>query len=511
MAIRIYNSLSRKKEEFVPIKKGRVGIYGCGPTVYDEPHIGHARSAYVFDVIRNHFAYSGYKVKFVRNITDVDDKIIEKARAELKGESRQQDDLKSAVKEVATKYLRRYYEDMARLGIKKADIEPKATEYIEKMIKIISGLIEKGFAYVAGQDVYFDIRKFSSYGALSGQSLDKMELGSRVHPGEQKKDPLDFALWKAAKPEEPSWKSPWGMGRPGWHMECSAMSMDTLGENFDIHGGGIDLIFPHHENEIAQSECYSGKRFANYWIHNGLLTINGEKMAKSLGNFISIEDILNRYHPEVLKLFFLSGHYRSPIDFTYEEMENTAQARETFYKLFQKIDDTVEKNPEPPVTYDEAQLNVQIKKPKDYKECFISAMDDDFNMSAARGFLYMVANDVNRMIDDNKWHAKILTECKEILLELGGIFGLFMDKKEFEKKKGKILIISTAENIKIQDHCNLNPEDQKSKEIIELILEREKARRSKNYKVADEARKKLLDKGVIIEDTKEIPVCREKI
>ncbi|MFH1753766.1 MAG: cysteine--tRNA ligase, partial [Candidatus Omnitrophota bacterium] len=314
MAIKIYNSLTRKKEEFVPLKKGKVGIYGCGPTVYDEPHIGHARSAYTFDVIKNFFEYRGYKVKLVRNVTDVDDKIIDKARGDLAKNPNAKSDLITAAKEIATKYLGRYYEDMDALGIRRADFEPKATEYIGKMVKMIERLIEKGFAYAQGGDVYFDVNKFNGYGSLSGQSADNMKLGARVHPGEKKRDPMDFALWKSAKPEEPAWESPWGMGRSGWHIECSTMSMDLLGENFDIHAGGLDLIFPHHENEIAQSECYSGKRFANYWIHNGLLTIDSEKMAKSLGNFISIKDILDRYHPEILKLFFLSGHYRSPVD-----------------------------------------------------------------------------------------------------------------------------------------------------------------------------------------------------
>ncbi|MFA4854601.1 MAG: cysteine--tRNA ligase, partial [Candidatus Omnitrophota bacterium] len=277
MPIFIYNSLSRKKEEFIPLQPPEIKMYVCGPTVYDQPHIGHARSAYIFDVIRRYLIYKGYKVTFARNVTDVDDKIIEKAREEYKGE-----DLNSAVQKVAKKYLDAYHEDMRQLGILEPDVEPKATEYVceskPAMQKFIEELIKRGAAYVSGGDVYFDIRKAKDYGKLSNQATEKMEAGVRIAPGEKKKDPLDFALWKSAKVNEPSWDSPWGRGRPGWHIECSVMSSDILGDEFDIHGGGLDLIFPHHENEIAQSEG-AGKKFARYWIHHGLLTINGQKMS----------------------------------------------------------------------------------------------------------------------------------------------------------------------------------------------------------------------------------------
>src|SRR3989338_2349450 len=324
MAIKIYNTLTRKKEEFKPIKDGQVGMYVCGPTVYDVPHIGHARSAYVFDVIRRYFAYKGYKVEFVRNVTDVDEKIISKAKEEFKAE-----DLNSAVKKVSDKYLNVYHGCMEKLGIMRPDKEPKATEYIDKMRDFIKILIERGTAYVSGGDVYFDVRKASGYGKLSNQSFDMLESGARVAPGENKKDPLDFALWKSAKEGEPSWQSPWGNGRPGWHIECSVMSSDILGDEFDIHGGGIDLIFPHHENEAAQSQG-AGKKFARYWLHNGLLTINKEKMAKSLGNFITIEDILAKYPADVLKVLFLQTHYSHPVDFSWEKMEEEKKAWERF-------------------------------------------------------------------------------------------------------------------------------------------------------------------------------------
>jgi len=276
--MKIYNSLTRKKEELVPIEEGKIGMYVCGPTVYDSPHIGHARSAYIFDVIRRYLIYKGYGVEFVRNVTDIDDKIIGKAR-EAHSSQCTAYSLKEKSAKIAKKYLEAYHEDMALLGIEKPDKEPKATEYIPKMIAFIESLMERGGAYASGGDVYFDIKKAKRYGKLSNQDIAKMEVGARIAPGENKRDPLDFALWKAAKEDEPSWDSPWGKGRPGWHIECSVMSSDILGDGFDIHGGGIDLIFPHHENEIAQSEG-AGKRFARYWLHNGLLTINSEKMAK---------------------------------------------------------------------------------------------------------------------------------------------------------------------------------------------------------------------------------------
>ncbi|MCM8781953.1 MAG: cysteine--tRNA ligase, partial [Candidatus Omnitrophica bacterium] len=321
--MKIYNSLTRQKEKFVPLKKGCVGMYVCGPTVYDEPHIGHLRSAYIFDVIRRYLVYKGYKVTFVRNVTDVDDKIIVKAKEEYPA-----DDINESVKKVSCKYLEFYHNAMDLFGIMQPDKEPRATEYIEKMKQFIKELIDRGVAYQTGGDVYFDISKTKDYGKLSNQKLEAMEVGARATCGEGKKDPLDFALWKSAKEGEPCWDSPWGKGRPGWHIECSVMSSDILGDEFDIHGGGIDLIFPHHENEIAQSEC-AGKRFARYWIHNGLLTINGQKMAKSLGNFVTVKDFISKYHDvDFLKLFFLSAHYSHPIDFSDERIEEAKKNKE---------------------------------------------------------------------------------------------------------------------------------------------------------------------------------------
>jgi len=436
--MKIYNTLKRKKEEFEPKKK--IGMYVCGPTVYDAPHIGHARSAYVFDVIRRYFEYRKYKVTFVRNVTDVDDKIINKARDEFKGE-----DLNSAVKKVSDKYLKVYHKYMDDLGIKRPDKEPKATEYIGKMKDFIAILIKKGVAYESDGDVYFNIKKAKKYGKLSNQSLENLETGARISPGENKKDPLDFALWKKAKDGEPYWESPWGKGRPGWHIECSVMSSDILGDEFDIHGGGIDLIFPHHENEIAQSEG-AGKKFARFWIHNGLLTINKEKMAKSLGNFITIEEILSKYSADVLKILFLQTHYSHPVDFSWERMAEARRAMERF--------------------------NVALKsKPKvrdtgieEFRKRFEDAMDDDFNAPSALAVLFDLVTHINK-------HGA----GKNLLLELGEVLGLF------EKRKTPKLKI----------------------EIKKLIEERNKARKAKDFKAADKIREKLDKMGIILEDQKD--------
>ncbi|MBN3038940.1 MAG: cysteine--tRNA ligase, partial [Candidatus Omnitrophica bacterium] len=367
--MKIYNSLTDKKEDFMPLKKGEVKMYVCGPTVYDEPHIGHARSAYVFDLIRRYLKYKGYRVKFVRNITDVDDKIINKAKDEFKGE-----DLNGAIKKVASKYLAAYRDGLKQLGISTEDpdiIEPKASEYIEKIKEFITVLIRNKAAYQAGGDVYFDITKAKDYGRLSNQSLETMEIGARVVPSENKRNPLDFALWKSAKEDEPFWDSDWGKGRPGWHIECSVMSTDILGDKFDIHGGGLDLKFPHHENEIAQA-LGAGKGFARYWIHHGLLTINGQKMAKSLGNFITIRDILNRYPvADILKLFYLQAHYSSPVDFSWEKMEEIKNGYERIDILRQKL---IEK-------YEKADITKNVKGAaaliKPFKDRFIKCMDDN--------------------------------------------------------------------------------------------------------------------------------------
>ena len=330
--MKIYNTLTGKKEEFIPLVPGKAGIYACGVTVYDRCHIGHARSAIVFDVIRRYLKYKGLNVTYVRNFTDIDDKIINRSNQEgIPWDA------------VAGKYTDEYYRDMDMLGVGRADIEPKATEYIPEMIDIVQGLIGKGYAYESDGSVYFAVDEFQGYGKLSKRDMEEMMAGARVEVDERKKNPLDFALWKKSKEGEPFWESPWGRGRPGWHIECSAMSVKHLGESFDIHGGGADLLFPHHENEIAQSEAFTGKPFAKYWVHNGFITINKEKMSKSLGNFFTIKEVLETFDPEVVRFFLLSTHYRSPIEFSDEQLREAESSLDRYYTTVVRINDFLEK------------------------------------------------------------------------------------------------------------------------------------------------------------------------
>jgi len=475
MPINIYNSLTRIKEEFVPLNPQEIKMYACGPTVYDAPHLGHARSAYIFDVIRRYLVYKGYKVKFVRNVTDVDDKIINKAKEEFPGE-----DLNLSFKKVADKYLLAYHEALNSLGIEESGIlEPKASEFIPKMIKFIQCLIDRKAAYASGGDVYFDITKAKNYGKLSNQSLDKMESGARVVATENKRNPLDFALWKAAKENEPFWNSPWGKGRPGWHIECSVMSSDILGSEFDIHGGGIDLIFPHHENEVAQSEA-AGEKFARYWIHHGLLTINGQKMAKSLGNFITVKDFIDKYkNPNLLKLLFLSTHYSHPVDFRDEKLEETKKAYDRFRILFQKIDREFGSR-DTTILPDNSMGNI-----RDFKESFEKAMDDDFNTPQALGVLFDMVNECNKILDNKQDDRRfMLRTAMEVILKLANIFGLSF--KEIEEEKSDTW-------------------------VIVAISMREQYRRDKKFKEADEVRIALEAKGIILEDTKDGTTWRRKL
>ncbi len=478
MPIVIHNTLTRRTEEFKPIKSGEVRMYACGVTVYDECHLGHARSAFIFDFIRNYLKYKKFKVTFVKNITDVDDKIINKAREELSDKESPLFglNLNDAVGKIAERYTKNFYEDMDALSIGRADVEPKATEHINVIIKMITALLDKGYAYTSGGDVYFDVRKFGRYGNLSNQNLDQMLEGTRVEAGEKKRDPLDFALWKSAKENEPEWDSPWGKGRPGWHIECSAMSTRYLGENFDIHGGGRDLIFPHHENEIAQSECASEKPFANYWIHNGLLTINGEQMSKSLGNYVSIKDVLNRYPADVLKLFFLGTHYSHPIDFSWEKMESAKSAYERFTILFKKIEREVI------VTGGSDTLNANILG---LKQRFESAMDDNFNTPEALAALFEIVNLSNKILEKKpNSHQFMLKYAFDTLRELGGVLGLSF--KDIPK-----------------DESDLNIEKQ--------IAARDTLRKQGKYKEADEIRQALEKNGIILEDVKGKTYWRRKL
>ncbi len=460
MSINIYNTLTRKKEEFIPQVPSEVKIYTCGVTVYDYCHIGHARSLYIFDLIKRYLEYLGFKVKFVRNITDIDDKIINKAK-----------ELGIPWQDVSKKFTQSYHNDLKALGIDIAEMEPKATENIDDMIKHIKGLIEKGYAYKSGSNVYFNVRKFKDYGKLSGQSLDQMLVGVRKEPGEGKIDPLDFALWKSFKEGEPAWDSPWGKGRPGWHIECSVMSMKYLGVlTLDIHACGMDLIFPHHENEIAQSEALTGKEFAKYWIHHGLLTINGQKMAKSLGNFITIKDLLEKYNPDILKLFFLTANYGSPIDFTWEKIEDAAGVLKGIENFFERVsqlkDVTVEDDPD------------ELIKIEGVKEQFISSMDNDFNTPEALACVIELKDLGNSFISYGK-------------------SGLAISTKQVVEELLEILNIKPSLEVKVSD------EEYMEDSILSLIRKRDLARQRKDFQEADHIRKLLEEKGIILEDTKD--------
>jgi cysteinyl-tRNA synthetase len=482
--VRIYNTLTGKKEPFKPIRKGSVKMYVCGVTVYDYCHLGHARSAIVFDMIRRYLAFKGYRVKFVKNFTDVDDKIINRANQEGK-----------RWQEVAEKYIREYSHDMNLLGIRPATVEPKATEYIPEMVQIIQKLVKKGMAYVVDGNVYFKVARFSGYGKLSKRKLDEMLAGARVEVDERKQDPLDFALWKASKPGEPTWKSPWGSGRPGWHIECSAMSIKHLGSPFDIHGGGKDLIFPHHENEIAQSEGFTGKEFVHYWVHNGFVTIDQEKMSKSLGNFFTIREIFEKsgyeepMTAEVLRYFLLSTHYRSPIDFSDQSLELAKAALDNFYLLFQKLDECKTKN---------GKGDQQLKKDlKTFDTAFEKVMDDDFNTAGAIAQLQKLRNEINRALDRGL-SAKAASEAKETILKYGGVLGLLqVHLKEWKKRHvvktepDQYQLTGTPAKLSV----SLNDEA-----VNKLVEERNEARKRKDWARADAIRKQLADAGIILED-----------
>jgi cysteinyl-tRNA synthetase len=477
MSVHIYNSLSRKKEEFLPLNPPKLNIYSCGVTVYDDCHIGHARSLYIFDVISRYLKYRGFDVRFVRNITDIDDKIINRAN-----------ELKTDWKELVSKYIGRYYEDLAALGIGKADSEPRATENIEEMKKYIQALIGKGYAYPTDTGVYFSVRKFKDYGKLSGQGIEQMLTGVRKDADDTKEDPLDFALWKRSKPGEPFWESPWGPGRPGWHIECSVMSAKYLeADTLDIHAGGRDLIFPHHENEIAQSEALTGKPFARYWIHHGLLTINGQKMSKSLGNFITVKDALAKYPADVLKIFFLQAHYSSPIDFSDDKMKEAGQALERISILLGKIEKSVSGN------RSEAVDN-KIPEIEELKNKFTESMDDDFNTPQALACIFDLVSIANKKIDDIRfiYNARIVIEDL-----LKNIFGIFPHKKIeliFEEK------ISLSDDISAEKVT-----------VKELIDARNEARKKRDFPKADKIRKELEKNGIILEDIKDGTTWRRKL
>ena len=483
--MKVLNTLTNRLEEFEPLNDKKVGIYACGVTVYDLCHIGHARSAVVFDVIVRYLRYRGFDVKFVRNFTDIDDKIINRANKEG-----------VTWKDIADRYTEEYYKDMDRLGIARADVEPRATEHIADMIEIVKALIEKGYAYTVdegeAQSVYFSVEKFPQYGKLSKKKIDELMSGARVDPDERKRSPLDFALWKASKPNEPWWESPWGKGRPGWHIECSAMSLRHIGETLDIHGGGADLIFPHHENEIAQSEAYTGKPFAKYWIHNGFVTIDKEKMSKSLGNVLNIRDLLDIYDAEALRLFLLSSHYRSPIEFSHEYIKEAEATLDRVYSTIWRIEDF--ENVEPK---DKSKSKIELNI-RNLKSEFEKAMDDDFNTAKALGVIFEFIKELNRFMDkkpSNKEDLTLLSYAKKIIKELGGVLNLFQRQPtQWYRDLLKIKKLEISED-----------------EINRLIEERVKARKNKDWQKADTIRQQLLSKGIILEDKPDKTVWKVKI
>jgi cysteinyl-tRNA synthetase len=472
MSLRVYNTLSGKKEEFQPLVPGKVGMYVCGVTVYDYCHIGHARANIVFDIVYRYLQYSNYDVTYVRNYTDVDDKIIN--RANQKGISS---------KQLAEEYIQAFDEDMEALGLRKPTHEPKATEYIDRIIVLAKQLIEKGMAYESAGDVYYSVEKFPTYLKLSKRNMEEMQAGARIAPGEQKRNPMDFALWKAAKPGEPSWESPWGPGRPGWHIECSAMSSALLGETFDIHGGGRDLIFPHHENEIAQSEGVSGKPFVKYWLHNGFVNINQEKMSKSLGNFFTIRDILKSYNPEVVRFFILTAHYRSPVDFSDQNLKEAQAGLSRFYEALQLAAEAVEGVPESDVAAQEgAELEAQFR----------AAMDDDFNTAQAIGHLFEGVRTINRLVAEKKFRKKAdkvasVRALREKIAELGDVLGLFVSDPAGWLKQ---------QNLKGLQALGLTEAD-----LDAAIQERLEARGNKDFARADQIRDELVKKGIELLDS----------
>lgn len=458
--MKIYNTLTRKKEEFKPISEGVVKIYNCGPTVYNYFHIGNARNFIFFDCLRRYFEYRGFKVIFVQNITDIDDKIINKAKEENK-----------TWKEIAEKYTDEYFKDIDSLGIKKADFNPKATEHIEDMIRLIEKLVSNNLAYEISDGVYFNVKNFHDYGRLSNQNITELFAGARVDINDEKKSSIDFALWKRSKEDEPAWDSPWGAGRPGWHIECSAMSMKYLSNNFDIHGGGIDLVFPHHENEIAQSEGATGVKVVNYWVHNGHLNIEGEKMSKSVGNTLLIRDILKKYKKEILRLFLISAHYRSPLDYTEKNINSFKESYSEIYNTYFRLIEIIKKETKEEGSKIELLNLIQAKKTE-----FIDAIDDDFNTAQALGSLFELINAVKQII-----------ARRDIVLGKKAI-------QELKSAKDEIFSMCSILGIE-PESCDLD------EEVEKLIEERDSARKIKDWNKADSIKKLLLDKGIILEDT----------
>lgn len=489
----LFNTLTGKQEPFTPIEPKRVRMYVCGVTVYDYCHIGHARSALVFDVLRRYLEYSGYEVLFVKNFTDVDDKIIRRAN-----EQHVPCDV------ITSKYIDAYYEDMGKLGVKPASIEPKATEHMAQIIALTDRLTQKGLAYSMDGDVYFQVDKYKDYGRLSKRKLEELQAGARVDVDERKRHPMDFALWKSSKPGEPSWPSPWGAGRPGWHIECSAMSITHLGETFDIHGGGMDLIFPHHENEIAQSCGATGKEFANYWIHNGFVQINQEKMSKSLGNFFTIREIFEKSEwseivtGEILRYFLLSTHYHGPLDFSDQALKEAKSALNGFYDLFIRLNEEGEGSQK---AHSEFDLVVGF-----HRTGFNKAMDSDLNTPIALAELQELRGEINKLLSHGL-SSKARKEAREVFRSIGKVLGLFqLEPDQWQFNPLKIVVrdevtVLDRPSVGISEAASLEKIEKLSDtEINSKIAERLDARKRKDFVKADEIRKSLAAQGIIIED-----------
>lgn len=456
--IKVYNTLNKKKEEFIPLTPGEVKMYVCGPTVYNFFHIGNGRTFIVFDTIRRYFEYRGFKVDFVQNFTDIDDKMIKKANEEG-----------ITVKKIGDTYIKEYYQDADALNIERATVNPRATEFIGEIIKFVKGLVDKGYAYEVDGDVYFSTKKFEGYGKLSGQNIEDLQSGARISVDERKKDPMDFAIWKAQKPGEPAWNSPWGMGRPGWHIECSCMAKKLLGETIDIHAGGSDLKFPHHENEIAQSEALTGEPFARYWLHSAFVNVNNEKMSKSLNNFFTAREILERYDADVIRFLMLSAHYRQQLNFSEDLLESAKASVERIYNAIGNLENLIDEVSIEEMNEEEKAYLESLNK---YKEKYIEKMDDDFNTADAITAVFDLIKDTNTniTIDSSK---ELAQKALELIRELGAPLGMFQK--------------STKGNLE--------------EEIEALIAKRQQARKDRDFALADKIRDELKDRGIVLEDT----------
>ncbi|SHK75865.1 cysteinyl-tRNA synthetase [Clostridium cavendishii DSM 21758] len=456
--MRVYNTLTKKKEQFNPIVPGEVSMYVCGPTVYNFFHIGNGRTFIVFDTIRRYFEYRGFKVKFVQNFTDIDDKMINKANDEG-----------ITVKELGDKYIDEYYKDADELNIERATVNPRATEFVTEIVEFVKGLIDKGFAYEVNGDVYFSTKSFEAYGKLSGQNIEDLQSGARISVDERKNDPMDFAVWKAKKPGEPAWESPWGLGRPGWHIECSCMAKKLLGETIDIHAGGSDLVFPHHENEIAQSEALTGKSFANYWLHSAFVNVNNQKMSKSLNNFFTAREILESFNSDVIRFLMLSAHYRQQLNFSEDLLESAKSSVERIYNAISNLESLLsEVNKD---SMDEKE-KVYLQSLDKYRQKYIEKMDDDFNTADAITAIFDLVRDVNSNIGVNA-SKELISSVLDLIRELGNPLGIL-------QKTTKVSLEEEVEN---------------------LIEQRQQARKNRDFTLADKIRDDLKARGIILEDT----------